>query len=82
MNKESTDLKNKITSNVATVAVLGLGYVGLPLALELSGAGFKVIGIDVDEKKVALINNLRVKSFPLSMQHHRHTGVNAVVVWS
>ena len=56
MNNHSSDLKNKIASSVATVAVLGLGYVGLPLAVELSGAGFNVIGIDVDEKKVGLVN--------------------------
>ncbi|MCX7766188.1 MAG: NAD(P)-binding domain-containing protein, partial [Candidatus Sumerlaeia bacterium] len=36
--------------------VIGLGYVGLPLAVEIAQAGFKVIGIDVDASKVKKIN--------------------------
>src|SRR5688500_661359 len=36
----------------ASVAVLGLGYVGLPLALELAEAGFRVYGIDIDLRKI------------------------------
>lgn len=38
------------------VAVVGLGYVGLPLALKISESGFKVIGIDIDISKVVEIN--------------------------
>ena len=40
----------------ATVAVVGLGYVGLPLAVVFANAGFQVIGLDVDEQKVEAIN--------------------------
>ena len=36
----------------ATVAVVGLGYVGLPLVRALIDAGFKVIGLDIDEGKI------------------------------
>lgn len=39
------------------VAVVGLGYVGLPLALKISESGFKVIGIDIDNSRVIEINN-------------------------
>ena len=39
-----------------TAAVIGLGYVGLPLACLLAKKGFKVYGIDKDENKVSLIN--------------------------
>ena len=49
------DLKSKITSKQAHVGVIGLGYVGLPLALEFVGAGFKVAGIDVDKFKLQKI---------------------------
>jgi len=44
------ELKAKLQSRNATAAVIGLGYVGLPLAMEIAAAGFRVIGIDLDEK--------------------------------
>jgi UDP-N-acetyl-D-glucosamine dehydrogenase len=50
------DLKKKIETHQAKVAVIGLGYVGLPLAVEFARAGFEVIGIDLDPQKVANIN--------------------------
>jgi UDP-N-acetyl-D-glucosamine dehydrogenase len=43
-------LLGKIEDRSACVAVVGLGYVGLPLALEFAGAGFRVIGYDVSER--------------------------------
>ena len=51
-----TTLLTKIQNRTAIVAVIGLGYVGLPLAVAFAKAGFPVIGIDVDEKKVAAVN--------------------------
>ncbi len=39
------------------IAIIGLGYVGLPLAVEFAKAGFKVIGIDVNKKRVDAINS-------------------------
>ena len=47
------DLIKKIESRQARLGVIGLGYVGLPLAVEFARAGFGVVGYDVDEKKVA-----------------------------
>jgi len=41
----------------ARVAVIGLGYVGLPLAVSFAQAGYEVIGIDLDRRKVEAINN-------------------------
>ena len=41
----------------ASVSVIGLGYVGLPLAVAAAKSGFKVTGIDLDEKKVSEVNN-------------------------
>ncbi len=53
-NKET--LLQKIRKNQETVGIIGLGYVGLPLAVNFAEAGVKVIGFDKDEKKVEMIN--------------------------
>ena len=45
-------LKTKLENHQAVAAVIGLGYVGLPLAMEIAAAGFKVIGIDLDRNKI------------------------------
>jgi UDP-N-acetyl-D-glucosamine dehydrogenase len=50
------DLRNRIASHTARVGVVGLGYVGLPLAVEFAEAGFCVTGIDIDARKVADLN--------------------------
>ncbi len=52
----SDALREKIAARQATCAVVGLGYVGLPLAVELAEAGFQVQGFDVSEEKVAQLN--------------------------
>ena len=45
-------LTTKLENHSATAAVIGLGYVGLPLAMEIAEAGFDVIGIDLDKNKI------------------------------
>jgi UDP-N-acetyl-D-glucosamine dehydrogenase len=50
------ELRGKIESRQARVGVVGLGYVGLPLAVEFAEAGFSVTGIDIDTNKVDAIN--------------------------
>ncbi len=50
------DLKQKLEQRTARVCVIGLGYVGLPLAVECAKQGFDVTGFDVDAGKVAEIN--------------------------
>ena len=50
-------LEVKINERKATVGILGLGYVGLPLAREFATAGVKVLGFDIDESKVKKINS-------------------------
>jgi UDP-N-acetyl-D-glucosamine dehydrogenase len=47
----------KYRERTAVVAVIGLGYVGLPLAWALINAGFKVIGLDIDEEKIKALRN-------------------------
>ena len=61
MNNEREILLEKIKSKQARVAILGLGYVGLPLATVFADAGFAVFGIDTDPQKVESI--LRGRSY-------------------
>ena len=49
---DADSLKQILAGDQATVGVIGLGYVGLPLALTMADAGKRVVGLDVDEKKV------------------------------
>src|SRR5688500_12144960 len=48
-------LLERIRERSARLAIVGLGYVGLPLAVEFARAGLRVVGIDVDERKVQAI---------------------------
>jgi len=50
------ELLQKIKGRRAHVAVIGIGYVGLPLAVEKAKAGFKVVGIDRNAERVAMVN--------------------------
>lgn len=50
-------LENKLRSKEAVVCVVGLGYVGLPLAIEFDRSGLKVIGFDVKEEKIKDLKN-------------------------
>src|SRR5438128_10094692 len=49
-------LEEKIRNRQTKVGIVGLGYVGLPLAVEFAKAGFEVTGIDLSESKVAKVN--------------------------
>jgi UDP-N-acetyl-D-glucosamine dehydrogenase len=51
------DLLTRIATRDAHIAIVGLGYVGLPLALLFSEAGFRVTGLDIDPAKVATLNS-------------------------
>jgi UDP-N-acetyl-D-glucosamine dehydrogenase len=52
----ATALEEKIRNRTAHVGIIGLGYVGLPLAMEFAKAGFSVTGIDIQESKVSQLN--------------------------
>lgn len=56
MNEMKDLLLDRIKNKTAVVAVIGLGYVGLPLAVEKAKAGYKTIGFDVQEEKVDMVN--------------------------
>lgn len=51
-----TKLLSKINSRSAKIGVIGLGYVGLPLALTFAEKGFNVTGFDIDESKIPFLN--------------------------
>jgi len=57
---------NKIVDKSAVVGIIGLGYVGLPLGLEFAEKNFKVIGFDIDERKIPILNsgNTYIKHIP------------------
>src|SRR5215467_9247583 len=52
-----SELKSKIEERRANVAIIGMGYVGLPLALLYSERKFPVTGFDIDERKVSTLNS-------------------------
>ena len=66
--------KERIENKDVVVGVLGLGYVGLPLAREFASAGLKVVGFDIDEKKVRILNSGRS-----IIKHVPHAQVRRIV---
>ncbi len=50
-------LEEKILNRTAVIGIIGMGYVGLPLAVEFGRVGYKVIGIDINKKKVKTLNS-------------------------
>ena len=59
MSAPGASLLEKIQSRTARTGVVGLGYVGLPLAVELAKAGFHTTGIDLDLRKIQAIDEGR-----------------------
>jgi UDP-N-acetyl-D-glucosamine dehydrogenase len=66
-------LKARISNGEARVGILGLGYVGLPLAVEFGAAGLKVTGFDLSEGKVASLN--RGESYIQDVESSRLKGL-------
>lgn len=62
-----TRLSDRIRNHTARVAIIGQGYVGLPLAAEFGRAGFRVIGLDIDRERVRTLN--RGKSLTPDVSH-------------
>ena len=50
------NIKSKIIDRNSIIAIIGLGYVGLPLLLRFSDEGFTTVGFDIDEEKVTSLN--------------------------
>lgn len=52
----TSNLREKLLNKTATLGVVGLGYVGLPLAVEKAKSGYKTIGFDIQESRVDMVN--------------------------
>lgn len=59
ITKQAQSLIDSIRSKQAKVGIIGLGYVGLPLAIEFASKGFAVLGFDLDDTKVVSLNGKR-----------------------
>ncbi len=70
VHSELPALLSRIENRTARVVVIGLGYIGLPLALTAASAGFMTTGIDLDQNKVASINQ--------GESYIRHISSNAI----
>jgi len=69
MQNTKDDLLKKLNDHTARVGVVGIGYVGLPLAVVFAEAGFDVIGVDPEKEKVNAIN--RGESYILDVESAR-----------
>lgn len=67
----SQTLKNKIQNKKAKIAVLGLGYVGLPLAVSFAKTGFEVSGLDMDSDRVELVQKKKTYISDVSLKDLR-----------
>src|SRR5262245_51318412 len=56
MSDSAGSIAEKIASRSALAGVIGLGYVGLPLAAAIARGGFRVLGFDIDPEKPVLLN--------------------------
>lgn len=79
------ELMNRFETKTARIGVIGLGYVGLPLSLLLSEAGFRVTGFDIDANKVTALNEgrsyiLRIEA--TEIESARSHGFNATAEFS
>jgi UDP-N-acetyl-D-glucosamine dehydrogenase len=80
-----SELKSKIEQRQAKVAIMGLGYVGLPLALLYSERRFPVTGFDIDQRKVSTLNSGASYIFritPTEIQQAREQGFSATADYS
>src|ERR1700693_593616 len=75
-----SELKTKIEQRQARIAIIGLGYVGLPLALLYTEEKFRVTGFDIDQRKVATLTqggSYIVRILPAEIQQARSQGFEA-----
>mgnify|MGYP001482320406 CR=1 FL=1 len=75
-------LKSKFVECKATIAIVGLGYVGLPLAINYAKKGFKIIGLDSDENKILQLNNRSSYINHISNQLIRETFKDSKAIFS
>jgi UDP-N-acetyl-D-glucosamine dehydrogenase len=79
------ELQKKVETRQARIGIVGMGYVGLPLALLFSGERFRVTGFDIDERKVKTLNNggsYIVRILPDAIQDAQKSGFHATSDYS
>ncbi|MFZ1011849.1 MAG: NAD(P)-binding domain-containing protein, partial [Terracidiphilus sp.] len=84
-SRSLAELKQKIETREARVGIVGMGYVGLPLALLFSDERFKVTGFDIAEDKVATLNRCGsyiVRILPEMIQQAQKSGFHATADYS
>jgi len=64
----------KISNKEVIVGIIGLGYVGLPLSLEFAESGFNVLGFDIDEEKIPILESgdTYIKHIPSESQNQSY----------
>jgi UDP-N-acetyl-D-glucosamine dehydrogenase len=80
-----SELKKKIESRQARIGIVGMGYVGLPLALLFSDEGFAVTGFDIEQRKVSTLNaggSYIVRILPDAIQKAQKSGFRATSDYS
>ena len=78
-------LKSRVESRQARIGIVGMGYVGLPLALLFSGERFQVTGFDIEERKVTTLNSggsYIVRILPGAIQEAQKSGFRATADYS
>jgi UDP-N-acetyl-D-glucosamine dehydrogenase len=95
MSDTFSELRHRIETKTARVGIIGLGYVGLPLARAFSQAGFPVLGLDIDRTKVQKLNagrsyiqqisdetieKMRVAQFTATDRFDRLREVDAIII--
>src|SRR5579863_8233358 len=78
-------LKKRVESRQACIGIVGMGYVGLPLALLFSDEGFSVTGFDIEERKVSTLNaggSYIVRILPEAIQKAQKAGFRATADYS
>jgi len=80
-----SDLKKNIETRQARIGIVGMGYVGLPLALLFSDQGFRITGFDIEERKVQTLNNggsYIVRILPAAIRQAQKRGFSATSDYS
>lgn len=72
MNRNKELLLDKILKNDVSIGILGLGYVGLPLAVLFTGNGIRVLGFDTSEEKIKKVNQNEYESMDADIEELRH----------
>ena len=77
-SKEFNFIENLIENKNAYIGVIGLGYVGLPLAMTFAESEFNVLGIDIDKKKVTTLNAFKMSESPKSVAAKRSKNIKEI----